>query len=76
MKETPVADERFETPYIEQVVTTAEVVRRYNPKFGDERTCRCGHSYYRHFDSYGGMYPIGCKYCECSTFAEAATEAK
>lgn len=47
----------------------------YNPGFGDERLCECGHSYYRHFDTYEDMEPVGCKYCtydECGAFKEAA----
>lgn len=32
--------------------------------------CLCGHSYYRHFDSWEDMEPIGCKYCECFNFKE------
>lgn len=45
----------------------------YDPKFGDERVCKCGHTYERHFDSYDEMAPIGCKYCdgvECPAFEE------
>jgi hypothetical protein len=37
--------------------------RAYDPNFGDDRLCTCGHPYYRHFDTYEDMYPIGCKYC-------------
>ena len=55
-------------PYIEETVTT--VVRKYNPKYGDERLCKCGHTYDRHFDSYDDMSPVGCKYCSCHTFVE------
>lgn len=44
--------------------------RKYNPKYGDDRICKCGHQYYRHFDTYEDMYPIGCKYCDCCTFEE------
>lgn len=33
-----------------------------------EEMCDCGHPYYRHFDSYEDMAPIGCKYCPCFTF--------
>lgn len=32
--------------------------------------CKCEHPYYRHFDSWENMWPVGCKYCECSTFEE------
>lgn len=58
-----------ETPYIEVEVITVE--RQYNPKYGDDRMCQCGHPYYRHFDTYENMYPCGCKYCACYTFEEA-----
>jgi hypothetical protein len=36
----------------------------YNPNYGDDKRCLCGHTYYRHFDSYDEMAPIGCKYCQ------------
>ena len=55
-----------ENPYLEKIV----VVRRYNPNYGDDRICRCGHSYGRHFDPYEGMEPVGCKYCGCYEFVE------
>jgi hypothetical protein len=37
----------------------------YNPVFGDELPCACGHIYYRHFDPWEDMAPVGCKYCVC-----------
>ncbi len=58
----------MEEPYIELTVTTVE--RKYNPNYGDDRKCKCGHPYYRHFDTYDDMYPCGCKYCDCFTFEE------
>ena len=57
-----------EKPYIEEIVT--KTIRKYNPNFGDDRECGCGHVYYRHFDSYEDMHPCGCKYCECYEFVE------
>ena len=45
-------------------------VRKYNPSYGDDRLCKCGHPYYRHFDSYDDNAPVGCKYCDCYTFEE------
>lgn len=36
----------------------------YDPHFGDNKICLCGHFYDRHFDSYDSMSPIGCKYCD------------
>ncbi len=44
---------------------------RYNECYGDDRLCKCGHPYYRHFDSYEDMAPVGCKYCGCGEFKEA-----
>ena len=50
--------------------TELEYGRPYDPEFGDERECACEHDYYRHFDSYEDMLPVGCKYCPCGTFEE------
>jgi hypothetical protein len=57
-----------ERPYIIKRIVTHE--RRYNPKYGDDRICECGHTYYRHFDSYEHMAAYGCKYCNCFEFKE------
>lgn len=60
-------------PYlIEKVVT---IVRKYNSNYGDDIVCKCGHAYYRHFDTYEDMYACGCKYCGCYTFAEPTVYA-
>lgn len=42
----------------------------YDPSFGDNKLCRCGHTYERHFDTYDNMSPVGCKYCgyDCDGF--------
>lgn len=53
-------------PYITRIIE----IQSYNPNFGDERECQCGHPYYRHFDSYENMAPVGCKYCDCFEFIE------
>jgi|TARA_R110000744_G_scaffold26640_2_gene65369 hypothetical protein len=58
-----------ERPYLE--IVTVETEKKYNPNFGDEKKCKCGHSYHRHFDSYEQMEAIGCKYCGCYDFKEA-----
>lgn len=55
-------------PYKEIVLEVAGVLKQYNPDFGDNRLCECGHTYYRHFDSWEGMAPVGCKYCGCREF--------
>lgn len=63
-----------ESPYIEEIKTNTIVEYKYNPNYGDERICKCGHTYYRHFDPYDDMYAAGCKYChsdECDGFEEA-----
>ena len=58
-----------ERPYKE--IVTIKTEKKYNPNFGDDKKCKCGHSYYRHFDSYEQMEAIGCKYCDCYDFEEA-----
>lgn len=40
-----------------------EAVLLYDPTYGDDIECLCGHPYYRHFDTYEKMSPVGCKYC-------------
>jgi hypothetical protein len=57
-----------ELPYIIEKRVIED--RKYNPNFGDDRICKCGHVYYRHFDTYEDMFPCGCKYCVCDTFEE------
>lgn len=56
-------------PYI----TSIEIVTHYayNKNYGDDKLCKCGHPYYRHFDTYEQMEAVGCKYCRCSHFEEA-----
>lgn len=61
----------MEPAYLEETVIT--VIRKYNPKYGDDRLCRCGHTYYRHFDTYDYMEDVGCKYCECNNFELASS---
>lgn len=63
-KPTPQVD----GPYI--ITEKVEVEHRYNPDYGDDRMCKCGDPYYRHFDTYDDMYPCGCKYCDCYEFVE------
>lgn len=38
-------------------------VPMYDDMYGDNKECLCGHPYYRHFDTYDNMDPVGCKYC-------------
>jgi uncharacterized protein YacL (UPF0231 family) len=45
-------------------------LKKYNPKFGDDRKCECGHSYYRHFDWGDEDSGCSCKYCGCNDFLE------
>lgn len=54
-----------EQPYLEKTI----VIKVYNPDYGDDRDCQCGHKYYRHFDTYENMEPVGCKYCMCFEFS-------
>ncbi len=61
-----------ESPYIyrQEIV----IHKEYNPKYGDERICTCGHHYYRHFDGYEDNRAVGCKYCRCDEFVERTRE--
>lgn len=57
-------------PYlVKEVVRTA---RLFNPEYGNDRVCMCGHTYERHFDFYEepDMQDVGCKYCPCDNFME------
>lgn len=57
-------DELKNCPYL--VARTIEYRSNYNPNFGDDRMCECGHPYYRHFDWMDDNIAVGCKYCGCS----------
>jgi hypothetical protein len=46
-----------------QLIDVHDIPAPYDPDFGDDRVCKCGHPYYRHFDTYEDMRPVGCKYC-------------
>lgn len=52
------------------------ITRRYNPKYGDNRMCVCGHPYHRHFDLYESDEARSCKYCGCNNFIEQSREDK
>ncbi len=60
--------QKAEQPYL--ITTRITEEKHYNPKFGDNRICECGHVYYRHFDSYEDNEACGCKYCDCYEFIE------
>lgn len=50
-------------------------LKLYNPEYGDDRICVCGHTYDRHFD---WMEPeddqtCSCKYCGCNDFNDKLT---
>ena len=56
-------------PYLEYEYKVVQ--KMYNPNYGDDRKCKCGHPYYRHFDFYEYDEACGgCKYCECEEFVE------
>ena len=68
-KKSTISSETDEPPYIMDISVDKNL--KYNPKYGDDRICKCGHAYYRHFDTYEDMYNVGCKYCKCNEFKEA-----
>ena len=57
-------------PYIIKELVETRKVKIYNPAYGNDRVCVCGHPYYRHFDTYEEMRHVGCKYCDCCLFEE------
>lgn len=61
-----------EKPYITETITIQK--KKYNPNYGNNRMCVCGHAYYRHFDPWEDMEAVGCKYCGCEEFREAESE--
>lgn len=52
--------------YAKEWVRNPSIV--YDPLYGDNKLCICGHAYDRHFDSHDNMFPLGCKYCNCDKF--------
>jgi hypothetical protein len=65
---TPLPENTTNSPYL--LIERTVVERKYNPAYGDERVCECGHPYHRHFDGYEDNAPVGCKYCNCWDFKE------
>ena len=47
-----------------------QYIKMYDPSFGNDKVCKCGHPYYRHFDSYDNNAPVGCKYCGCDEWEQ------
>ena len=49
----------------------------YDPSYGDERMCECGHAYHWHFNVERGYIPWGCFFshnCDCEEFKEKKDE--
>ena len=65
-------------PYLThiEVSTARKHNRKYDPGSSEDLLCKCGHTYYRHFDSYDYNAPVGCKYCQCDTFEKKEDGAK
>lgn len=57
-----------------QLIDVHDIPDPYDPVFGDDKVCKCGHPYNRHFDTYEEMRAVGCKYCQCSNFEERLLE--
>ena len=63
-----------DSPYLKYEYKVVQ--KCYNPNYGDDRICTCGHTYIRHFDSYENMTATGCKYCNCAEFVEKTKNEK
>lgn len=61
---------KTEQPYIITTETVIVTHRAFNPAYGSDRICKCGHTYERHFDPYEDYEAVGCKYCRCGDFVE------
>ena len=57
-----------QSPYI--VKRRVQIVTEYlyNPAYGDQKLCECGHKYVKHFDPYEDWHAVGCKFCVCDHF--------
>lgn len=52
-----------EEPYLFEEIVVKR--RKYNPEYGDDHICQCGHTYINHFENY---VPLTCNQCECYVF--------
>lgn len=55
-------------------VSPEDIAAFYDSNFGDNKLCECGHEYYRHFDTYDNMAPVGCKYCSPYTYRSSGVQ--
>jgi len=62
-----------ELPYL--IELEIKRIMKYNPNYGDDRICNCGHPYHRHFDWMENNAAVGCKYCDCYDFTEKENDA-
>lgn len=67
-----IRDIAFLVKAIKELLPTPKV--KYDPNFGDDKLCVCGHTYYRHHDSHEDMRPSNCKYCVCNIFQDATAK--
>jgi len=62
-----------EKPYLFEEIVVKK--RLYNPNYGDNRLCKCGHKYYQHFET-EEMIPTGCNSCDCFVFMQGEENGK
>ncbi len=68
--------ERLELDLTQLVDLLTDERGKWDPEHDQQSKCNrfgCEHPYERHFDSYGDMEPVGCKYCSCERFIEPLT---
>lgn len=61
-----------DNPYLEELFMYT--TKKYNPNYGDDRMCVCGHRYIKHFEIYDRPVPRPCRNCECPEFVEQKNE--
>jgi hypothetical protein len=50
--------------------TQDEIDSHWDGSKDQNALCKCGHIYYRHFDTCDEMISVGCKYCDCKKFED------
>jgi len=66
-------DLKIQKPYIETYRLTLQ--KEYDPNFGDQKVCQCGHNYDMHFPAFSKKI-TSCKFCNCRIFQHPLNKLK